>query len=83
VRPGTVCERDGEELSIQVIVNGDPRDLPEGATVTTAIELLHGAPGGRGVAVAVGGEVIPRGRWDSTQLHEGERVEVVVAVQGG
>jgi len=43
-----------------------------------------GAPdGGRGVAVAVDGEVVPRGDWPGTALRDGQRVEVLHAVQGG
>jgi sulfur carrier protein len=38
---------------------------------------------GRGVAVAVEGEVVPRGAWARTSLAEGAHVEVVAAVQGG
>ena len=38
---------------------------------------------GRGVAVAVGGEVVPRTAWTQTRLAEGAAVEVVSAVQGG
>ena len=38
---------------------------------------------GRGVAVAVDGEVVPRGEWDEFELREGQRVEVLQAVQGG
>jgi sulfur carrier protein len=66
-----------------VTVNGTRRELPDGATVATVVASLHDAPDGRGVAVAVGGEVVPRAQWPSTELHEGSRVEVVVAVQGG
>jgi sulfur carrier protein len=66
-----------------VVVNGDPREVPPGATVTSLIETLSGVPQGRGVAVAVGGEVVPRSAWPRTELAEGMRVEVVVAVQGG
>jgi len=47
------------------------------------IESLHNAPEGRGVAVAVEGEVVPRAQWPTTELHEGATVEVVAAVQGG
>jgi sulfur carrier protein len=35
------------------------------------------------VAVAVDAEVVPRGRWDATELHDGARVEVLRAIQGG
>jgi sulfur carrier protein len=35
------------------------------------------------VAVALDGTVVPRARLAETVLHEGARVEVVTAVQGG
>jgi sulfur carrier protein len=66
-----------------VSVNGQDRELPAGATVANAVELLGIAPEGRGVAVALEGEVVPRGEWSATELSEGARIEVVVAVQGG
>jgi glycine oxidase len=66
-----------------VVLNGDARDLPAGATVADAVRST-GAPGdGRGVAVALDGEVVPRASWTTHELTEGERVEVLHAVQGG
>lgn len=72
-----------------VIVNGERRELPLEATVSNLVELLtddggrlHDA-GGRGVAVALEGEVVPRDDWSSTPLAEGARVEVLAAIQGG
>ena len=70
-------------MTLSVTINGDRRELPAGATVASVIASLPGAPEGRGVAVAVEGEVVPRAQWPSTELHEGAKVEVVVAVQGG
>ncbi len=66
-----------------VLVNGDPRELAAGTTVAALVASTPGVPPGRGVAVALDGEVVPRGRWDRTALSDGARVEVVVAVQGG
>jgi sulfur carrier protein len=66
-----------------VIVNGERRELPAGATVQSVVELFGSASGGRGVAIALAGEVIPRGAWASTELADGARIEVVAAVQGG
>jgi sulfur carrier protein len=66
-----------------VTVNGERRELAPGATVATVVELLCAVPGGRGIAVAVGGEVVPRGAWSSTALTDGSEIEVVTAVQGG
>ncbi len=71
-------------MTVVVIVNGEPRELPDGATVARLVERLASERrDGRGVAVAVGGEVVPRGRWDATALSDGAAVEIVSAVQGG
>ena len=64
-----------------VTLNGEPRDLPEDATVEVVVREL-GAPE-RGVAVALDGEVVPRGDWARTRVHDGQQVEVLRAVQGG
>jgi len=68
---------------VKVMLNGEPKEFPQGATVQTALESLALPAAGRGVAVAVDAEVIPRGAWAETQLHEGARVEIVRAIQGG
>ena len=66
-----------------VTLNGEPRRLPDPPTVRTAVREAGAEEGGRGVAVAVDGEVVPRGAWDRVELREGQRVEIVQAVQGG
>jgi sulfur carrier protein len=66
---------------VNLVLNGTPTDLPEGATVADVLarlELPH-----RGVAVAVDAEVVPRSAWEQTRLEDGARIEVVQAVQGG
>jgi sulfur carrier protein len=70
-------------MTVTVTVNGHKRELPAGSTVARLVETMPGAPEGRGVAVALEGEVVPRNSWPSTELHEGASIEVVVAVQGG
>jgi sulfur carrier protein len=66
-----------------VTVNGERRQLAAGATVANVVELLEVAPGARGVAVALDGEVVTRSRWAQTELFDGSRIEVVAAIQGG
>ena len=66
-----------------VLLNGEPRDLPDGATVEAAVRAAGAPDDGRGVAVAVDGEVVPRGAWATTEMREGQQVEVLHAVQGG
>jgi sulfur carrier protein len=65
------------------MLNGEPRDLSDGATVQAALDALDLPGAGRGVAVAVDAEVVPRGAWGNTELHEGARVEILRAIQGG
>jgi sulfur carrier protein len=68
---------------MRVTINGQARELPAGATVARVMEMLEVAPAGRGVAVALDGEVVSRSRWTETQLREGALLEVVSAIQGG
>jgi sulfur carrier protein len=68
---------------MRVVINGGQRELEAGATVATVVRLLSTAPDGRGMAVALQGEVIPRSAWQSTELAEGDQLEILVAVQGG
>jgi sulfur carrier protein len=73
---------------MKVIVNGERRELPADATVSSVLELLaqdgdSRLASSRGVAVALDNEVVPRGRWSSTPLAEGARIEVLAAIQGG
>lgn len=64
-----------------ISVNGEPSDVAPGTPVAALLVAL-GAPD-RGVAVAIDGEVVPRGAWAATTVGDGARVEVVTAVQGG
>lgn len=64
-------------------LNGRPVELEPGASVEVAVERAGVEHGRRGVAVAVDGEVVPRSAWAETALAEGQRIEVVGAIQGG
>ena len=68
---------------MNLVLNGRPAELPDGATVADALAQLDLPGAGRGIAVAVDAEVVPRGQWPATPLHDGARVEIVQAVQGG
>ncbi len=63
-------------------LNGERIELPDTATVAAAVDKT-GAASPRGVAVAVDGEVVPQSEWELTTLSDGQRVEVVGAIQGG
>ncbi|WP_266978751.1 sulfur carrier protein ThiS [Streptomyces melanogenes] len=67
--------------STTVSVNGEARDLAPGTTLDVLVATLTPAPSG--VAAAVNETVVPRGAWPRTTLGDGDRVEVLTAVQGG
>lgn len=66
---------------MQVIVNGTPQPLPDGATVAQLLE--HMALAGKRVAVERNGEIVPRSQHPQVPLADGDRLEIVVAVGGG
>ncbi|WP_328678736.1 sulfur carrier protein ThiS [Streptomyces sp. NBC_00322] len=68
-------------VSISVSVNGETRELAAGTTLDTLVGALTAAPSG--VAAAVNEAVVPRSQWSGTLLGDGDRVEVLTAVQGG
>jgi sulfur carrier protein len=65
-----------------IYVNGEPRESA-GATIAELLSELGVEVQARGVAVAVDGEVVPRGEWANRRINEGERVEALSAMQGG
>ena len=69
---------------MKIVVNGAAREVSERLTVSELVrELAAGGAGGRGVAVAVEAEVVPRSEWDGVELSEGQHIEVLGAIQGG
>ena len=68
---------------MKVVLNGADTELADGATVQSALSALDLPAAPRGVAVAVDAEVVPRGEWDAHRLHDGARVEILRAIQGG
>ncbi len=66
---------------ITILLNGEPREVPESLTVKTFIEWLQ-FPVDR-VAVEYNLEIVSRDRWSETAVRAGDRLEVVHFVGGG
>ena len=62
-------------------INGEKREFPDALTVADLIESL-GMKGDR-VAIELNLNILPRERWASTELHHGDRLEIVHFVGGG
>jgi len=67
---------------IRIQLNGAEREIKVGGLLPLLQELGYEAEA-RGVAAAVNDQIVPRGEWATHLLHEGDRVEIVGAVQGG
>ncbi len=68
---------------MRIDLNGQVRNLAAGATLADAVRESGADREARGLAVALDGEVTPRAEWGSTPLAEGQKVEVLAAIQGG
>jgi sulfur carrier protein len=66
---------------MQIIVNGDPKQIPEGTSMASLIEQLE--LGGQRLAVEVNEELVPRSRFEEHRLAADDRVEIIHAVGGG
>jgi len=66
---------------MQILVNGSPQELDTEATVAQLLEKLQLAP--IRVAVELNEELVPRREFAATDLHPGDRLEIVTLVGGG
>lgn len=66
---------------MNIIVNGEDREAPSGASVADLVSLM-GLPE-KGVAVERNRAVTPKSLWSQALLEEGDRIEIVHFVGGG
>ena len=69
------------EASHAIIVNGERRETPQGATVADLLRDLNLHTGR--VAVERNLEILPRSLWPNTAIQPGDRYEIVHFVGGG
>lgn len=66
---------------MNIVVNGAPREIPDGHTVAGLVVDLELAD--KRIAVEVNEEIVPRSQYSDHRLRVGDRVEVVTAIGGG
>jgi len=66
---------------VQIQLNGETRDVPEGLNVSRL--LVHLGLNPARVAIERNLEILPRSVWEGTQLAPGDRFEIVQFVGGG
>jgi sulfur carrier protein len=66
---------------VNILVNGMPREVAEGTTITALLFELNMTA--RHVAVEVNLELVPRAEHSQHTLREADRLEIVSLVGGG
>lgn len=66
---------------LDVVVNGEPRQIAEGTTVAGLLQELRLEP--RQVAVERNRNLVPRSQHAACVLEKGDRLEIVTLVGGG
>jgi thiamine biosynthesis protein ThiS len=64
-----------------VTINGERREIPDGLNVIALLDHL-GMSNGR-VAIERNRDILPRGRWQDTQVESNDSFEIVHFVGGG
>ncbi len=65
---------------MRIVINQEPRELPEGMTLAEAVDLLQlSGP----FAVAVNQEFVPRSQYAQVLLREGDQLEILTPAAGG
>jgi sulfur carrier protein len=66
-----------------VTLNGKEQHVQEGATLGALLKENNISEKAEGVAVAINDAIVPQRQWPEVHLHNGDKIEVIHAVQGG
>jgi thiamine biosynthesis protein ThiS len=66
---------------VRIVINGDYKEVTEGATVAELIENLELRP--ERVAIELNRKILSRSEWSCAGLADGDKVEIVHFVGGG
>jgi len=66
---------------MQIIVNGEARDIDDGLSLAQLLEQLELS--GKRIAVELNEAIVPRARHAETVLEAGDKIEIIHAIGGG
>jgi len=66
---------------MQIIINGEARDVPETITAAQLIDLLDLA--NKRLAMEANKEIVPRSDFETHTFNPGDHIEIVQAIGGG
>jgi sulfur carrier protein len=68
---------------VKIILNGNEKDVNDGANLLDLLLQSKISNDKQGVAVAINEDVISRKEWKQIKLKQNDRIEIIQAVQGG
>jgi thiamine biosynthesis protein ThiS len=66
---------------MKITINGELRDIPDGLTVAALLQYLEMAADR--VAIERNLDILPRAKWQETEVQPNDRYEIVHLVGGG
>jgi sulfur carrier protein len=78
-----ILKNDIKLVRMRLYLNGEELEVPEDTTIFELIKSLNIQVREVGFAVAVNEEVVPKSKYESYKLSDGDRVEIVHLVGGG
>jgi sulfur carrier protein len=66
---------------MQLTINGKNEHIENAQALADVLQHLQLTADG--VAIALNDTVVPRAKWESTPLRDGDHIEIIHAVQGG
>ena len=66
---------------MEIILNGEPRKIPEPCSVSQLLQQLDLT--GKRLAMEINREIVPRSTFETHMIHPGDQIEIVGAIGGG
>jgi sulfur carrier protein len=76
-----MCARSANSYFVKATINGEERELPDGMTVAALLDQLGVVR--NGIAVAKNDRIVRRAEYESSEIADGDAVEIIKAVAGG
>lgn len=67
---------------MKVELNGKPKIIEKNTTLLALIRDIM-KENMNGIAIAINGSVVTKAKWETTQIRDADRIELVRATQGG
>jgi len=67
---------------MNILINGQATNMPENSAITDVLLHIQQIQTG-GIAVAVNDMVVPKGKWATSQVADGDKILIIKASQGG